>query len=110
MTVNGGKSGTPSGPLCFFLRVEKEEAAQMPINKGTVNKGDGGTPSGFVRSRATSRIHLPRGGRLLAAPLRLGELFLESMRILERRVQVNGTKSLALRRGAGALPLYPRRG
>ena len=68
--VPNANSAAPSGPLCFFLRVEKEELTQQPINKGIVSMADGGTPSGFVRSRATSRIHLPRGGRLLASSLR----------------------------------------
>ena len=60
--VPNANSAAPSGPLCFFLRVEKEELTQQPINKGIVSMADGGTPSGFVRSRATSRIHLPREG------------------------------------------------
>ena len=49
---------TPSGPLCFFLGTEKEEAAQRTISKEKVNKHNGGTPSVF----ALRRIHLPREG------------------------------------------------
>ena len=33
VAVNEGNSDTPSGPLCFFLRVEKEEPAEKASNK-----------------------------------------------------------------------------
>ena len=39
--VSEGKSAAPSGALCFFLTVEKEEAARRTINKGKVNRTDG---------------------------------------------------------------------
>ena len=39
--VPNANSAAPSGPLCFFLRVEKEEAAQIPINKEKDNWASG---------------------------------------------------------------------
>ncbi|MBQ8202111.1 MAG: hypothetical protein IJZ74_10155, partial [Clostridia bacterium] len=38
VAVHRHKSDTPSGPLCFFLRIEKEEAALTPTFKRKVNK------------------------------------------------------------------------
>jgi len=61
------------GRYCFFLRVEKEEQAQKTTYKGKVNNHNGSSPASMIV-------------QVRSAPLRLGELFLESIRILERRV------------------------
>ena len=60
--VPNAKSAAPSGPLCFFLRVEKEEAALKPINKGTVDKGDEGN-SFRLRSVEGDLTKPPPSGR-----------------------------------------------